>query len=121
VEKSGTGPVGDNTAGVTKQTGLPNPGTVAVVSDVEGTTVGPGTLANTAVIMSTAPNVTALISASFQGGGLPEQTMGTVTTGASTGSKPGTTSGTSPRVSTDLLQNFALLGVSGVALIFFML
>ena len=121
MEKSGTGPVGDNTAKVTKQTGLPNPGTIAVISDLEGTTVGPGTQANTVVIMSTAPNVTALILGSFHGGGLPEQTMATVTTGATPGSKPGTTSGTSPRVSAYLLQNFALLGVTGVALIFFML
>jgi hypothetical protein len=120
VEKSGTGPVGDNTAEITNQTGLPNPGTVAVISNI-GTTAGPGTQANTPVIISTAPNVTALILGSFQGGGLPEQTMATVTTGATPGSKPGTTSGTSPRVSTYLLQNFALLGVTGVALIFFML
>src|SRR5271155_5114974 len=97
---------------------MPNPGTVAVISNLEGTTVGPGTQANTAVTMSTAPMVTTLILGSVVGG--PEQTT-TVSTGTTPGSKPGTTSGTSPRVSTYLLQNFALLGVTGVALIFFML
>jgi hypothetical protein len=119
VQKQGTGPVGDNTAGITEQTGVPNPGTVAVISDLEGTTVGPGTQANTAAIISTVPKVTALILGSFLGG--PEQTTATVATRVTPGSKPGTTSGTSPRVSTYLLQNFALLGVSGVAVIFFML
>ena len=119
VQKQGTGPAGDNTAGVNKQTGLPNPSPVAVISDLGGTTIAAGTQANTAGIVSTVPNVTPLILDSFLGG--PEQPTATSAPGGSSGGEPGTTSGTSPRVSTYLLQNFALLGVIGVALIFFML
>jgi len=49
VETSGTGPVNENTSGVNKQTGLSNPGSIAVISNLAGTTV-PATQANTVAI-----------------------------------------------------------------------
>jgi hypothetical protein len=119
VAAQGTGPVGDNTSGVNKQTGLPDPGTIAVISNLEGTTIVAGTKPNTAGIISTVLMVTTLILGTFvANSGEPTATL---TSGATTGAKPAKSSGTSPRVSASSLQNFALLGVTGVALIFFML
>lgn len=120
VETQGTGPVNANTAGDNQQTGLPNPGTIAVISTFVGTTV-PATQANT-VPIGILPPVADLIIGTFVLGGGPGQPTETVSiTGGETASPSGKTSGTSPRGSTRAHQKFALLGVIGVALIFFMM
>jgi hypothetical protein len=121
VETQGTGSVNAHTAGDNQQTGLSNPGTIAVISNLAGTTV-PATEANTVPIGILPPVADLIQIGTFVLGGGPGQPTETVSiTGGETASSSGKTSGTSPRGSTRSHQNFALLGVIGVALIFFMM
>ena len=115
VETPGTGPVNDNTAGVNKQTGLPNPGTIAVISNLGVTTV-PATEPNTLALSSISYATTLTLGTFLLGG--PGQPSTTVTTGGAEAA-PGKTSGTSSNGLKFSHAISALLGIMGTAIIFF--
>ena len=117
VATPGTGPLNENTSGINKQAGLPNPGTIAVVSNLEATTV-PATEPNT-LPLSSISNSNPLTVGTFVEGS-PAVPSVIVTTGGA-GAAPGKTSSASSNELKSSRRKFACLRAVGIAVVFFML